>query len=531
MRRSHPARSRGTGLAALRLILAGLIATTVVFAPGGRGPGAADADAAWSELRFWTGCQPGPFHEPPGPDPFLPPELDSPDPPEAVDLRVDLSRPASPILGAGFNLEHALWSCEPFRTTFEGDVLRPFEPSMARVDTGLLPAAPPELSPDELNPSVYESMLRSPVYDDSWTFLRRLNAEGVKVMLGVWGGPAQFTRDKTRLGQLLPRYYDKYVEYVSTLVDFLVREQHVRVWAVTVANEPDGGDGNRITPRGFVYIAHRLAERLAPLGVGLYGPDTGSAANAMNYLPLMLADSTVSNALAFVGFHEYNATADVAWTTDYVHERRPDLPIVVTEYTSFEFGDLDDGQEASDNMGFTLDVLSTALSHYRHGADATLYWDAVDYLQPGHDAITKWGLLRGPSEGFSRRRRYYGMRQVLPYLQPGARVLPVQQDGGSDLSALAVRTTDGGLAVFLVNQGIGPIDLMLSLSTAEGADSTIGSLSLARTDEDQDDAYLGRLPVDAGELRVTLPGRSVSTLATGEPFGARAPAMMPPVAR
>ena len=95
----------------------------------------------------------------------------------------------------------------------------------------------------------------------------------------------------------------------------------------------------------------------------------------------------------------------------------------MTEYTWFGFGDLDDGQEAHNEFGYTLDITTTLLSHYRQGADAALYWDAIDYLQPGHDAITRWGLLRGPDRDFARRPRYAGFLQILPYLQPGARIV------------------------------------------------------------------------------------------------------------
>jgi hypothetical protein len=58
-------------------------------------------------------------------------------------------------------------------------------------------------------------------------------------------------------------------------------------------------------------------------------------------------------------------------------------------------------------------------------------------LQPGHDAITRWGLLRGPGEDFKRRQRYYGMQQILAYLQPGARVLGDSQTGSDKLQTLA----------------------------------------------------------------------------------------------
>src|SRR5262249_50465065 len=157
-----------------------------------------------------------------------------------------------------------------FRTIFQSEIQDPFRPAIARVDTGLLPAAPAELSAQQLGPAVYESVLASAPYDDSWQFFRQLNSADIRIVLGIWGGPAQFTDDGTRLGVLLPAHYDDYVDYVETVVNFLVQTQHIQVWATTIANEPDGGDGNQIPPDGLAYIAHRLAPRLADLGVKLY---------------------------------------------------------------------------------------------------------------------------------------------------------------------------------------------------------------------------------------------------------------------
>jgi glucosylceramidase len=430
--------------------------------------------------------------------------------PESAALRVDLDQPAGrPILGSGFNFEHALWSCPEFRSLFRSEILDPFMPAIARVDTGLLPAAPPELRADELTPEVYESVLSSPQYADSWRFFQRLNRAGVKIALGVWGGPAQFTDDGTRRGVLLPSHYDDYVEYVATVVGFLVR-QNVDIWATTIANEPDGGDGNQIPPDGLAYIAHRLAPRLAALGVRLYGPDTADGAGALQYLPPLLDDPVVAKDLAFVAFHQYSATGDVGQVADYVHSRQPNLPVIVTEYTSFNFGDLDAGQEADAQNGFTLDIANTLLSHYRNGVDAALYWDAVDYLQPGHDAVTRWGLLRGPSDDFKRRHRYYGLEQILAYLRPGAQVLDETQEGGDDVQTLAVQTADGVPAVFLVNQAFDPVSLTLTLS-GQSADR-YPSLVVTRTDRTEEAKRLGRVDLQQGVGQVELPPRSITTL-------------------
>jgi hypothetical protein len=175
------------------------------------------------------------------------------------------------------------------------------------------------------------------------------------------------------------------------------------------------------------------------------------------------------------------------------------------------FGDLDAGQEAHNQYGFTLDIATTLLSHFRQGADAALYWDAVDYLQPGHDAITRWGLLEGPREDFKRRVRYYGLLQILPYLRPGAVVLNDQQTGAEDdLHTLSVMSSDGQPAVILVNDSWGDVSLTLQLSGDPSGQ--FGDWTVTRTARGHLAERIGRLRLDSEVGQLTLPPRSITTL-------------------
>jgi O-glycosyl hydrolase len=497
--------------AASRVCTVALAASLLVLAPGATAVGM-DA-GVWAETRFQTGCDPGPAPPPPWPDPVVT-HLPPADAAEQVTLDVDLDHQLAdargPVLGSGFNFEHALWSCPEFRSLFRTQILDPFQPAIARVDSGLLPAAPSELPAWALGPAVYESVLSSAPYADSWRFFKRLNRAGVKIVLGVWGGPAQFTLDGTRRGVLDPAHYDDYVDYVATLVHFIVHSQDVQLWATTIANEPDGGDGNQIPPDGLAYIAHQLASRVAADGVKLYGPDTADSRTALQYLPALLNDPIVVDNLAFVGFHQYYASNQLSDVVRMVHARQPDLPVIVTEYTSFLFGDLDAGQEAHNEYGYTLDLANTLLAHYRAGAATALYWDAVDYLQPGHDAITRWGLLRGPDYDFARRPRYYSLLQILPYLQPGAVVLADQQDGGADLRTLEVRTSNGQPAIVLLSQDFGELDLTIQLHGAQA--DRYRSWSVTRFARGHLGDQLGRQQFQDGTAHLILPPRSITTL-------------------
>src|SRR5439155_18719475 len=143
------------------------------------------------------GCEPGPVEPFSGSDPPLPagPGPDHELPPAEATLVVDGAAAGPPIAGAGFNLEHTLWSCPTFRPALRRRLLEPFRPAIVRVDTGQLPFAPDGVSADQLGWERYQRVMAEERYKPSWEFIRRLNRQGVKVMLAVWGSPGAFTDD------------------------------------------------------------------------------------------------------------------------------------------------------------------------------------------------------------------------------------------------------------------------------------------------------------------------------------------------
>jgi hypothetical protein len=492
--------------------LVGLVVATLVMA----GPLPTSAQFPQEEPpqgAVYFGCDPGPVEPFGHEDPPLPPEPvpDKDWSPWPASLIVHNQPLGGPIDGTGFNLEHTLWSCPTFRPALRRRILEPFRPAVARVDSGQLPLAPDGLTAGELGPDHYRAVLSEERYKPSWQLIRQLNRRNVRVMLGVWGAPGAFTDDGTRRGMLLPEHIDQYVDYYDTVVDYLVNDQGLSIWAATIMNETNGGDGTFIPPDDFAEVARRLGPRLAAYGVKLYGPDTASAENALLYLDSMLDDPAIMSNLAAVAVHQYFPSDYLDRLVDMVQASGYDLPVYITEYTSFHFGDLDRGQQADDEVGFMLDIAATLTSLYNSGAQAALYWDAVDYYQAGHAAITAWGLLRGPEDAFAPRKRYFGMLQILPYLQPGAEILATSVAGSDELSALAIHTPGDGqqdLAVALVNQG-GPLELSLTLQRLPGVDE----LQVYLTDEDNDLSHLGHLKLQGGQGQLYLPARSIVTLA------------------
>ena len=125
-----------------RLAVGLLVLLAVLLSPGTT-IARLDETGGFQETRFWVGCQPGPVEPPSWPDPVLD-HAAAPAGLTTLDVQVDLDSAARhrPILGSGFNFEHALWSCPAYRGVLDSELLRPFQPALARVDSGMLPAAP-----------------------------------------------------------------------------------------------------------------------------------------------------------------------------------------------------------------------------------------------------------------------------------------------------------------------------------------------------------------------------------------------------
>jgi O-glycosyl hydrolase len=494
-----------------RLATALLVALATVMSEPARAQFFPEEEPTNDQLIF--GCHPGPIEPFVSHDPPLPPRPVPGDdtPLGSTALIVDGSMHLPPIAGSGFNLEHTLWSCQTFRPSLRRRLLEPFRPAIARVDTGQLPLAPEGVPAEQLTPEHYRAIMAHPRYQPSWEFIRRLNRRNIYVMLGIWGAPGAFTDDGTRRGALLPEYIDKYVEYCTTVIDYLVRDQRLSVWSITIANEPDGGDGTFIGPDDLAEIARRLGPALAPYGVKLYGPDTASAENALDYLDPFISDPAITPYMAAIATHQYFPSGYVEQLVQTVRDSGVGLPVYISEYTSFHYGSLDRGQESTDEVGFMLDSAATLATLYDGGVDAALYWDAVDYYQAGHSAITRWGLLQGPAEAFFPRKRYFGMLQILPYLQPGARILSTALTNDTWITPLAIRPPGDGvrdLSIIMVNQG-GPMLVRINLQNLPDIDE----LEVYLTDEESDMELQGHVLFSDGRGELYLPARSIVTLA------------------
>ncbi|HLH26569.1 MAG TPA: glycosyl hydrolase [Chloroflexota bacterium] len=457
------------------------------------------------------GCDPGPSKPAPPQnelDPIRPVALIS-----DATLLVDGRLAGRPIAGVGFNIEPTLWTCPAARPLIEQRIFDTFHPDLVRVGLAQAPWAPEDAdSVDDLTWDAYQRVLDSPAFQPSWDFIAMLNQRGITPIVAPWGVPGLLTENGEPTGTLKPEYFEKYAEYYAAAIDYLVNRRGLKIGPASVMNEPDCGDGSHISPRDFPKVARLVGERLAQYGVKLYGPDTCNADSATHYLDYLLRDGQALEYFAVIGTHQYAPGGEVAELLREMREGGLSLPLYVTEYTTYRYGNLDDGQEAPAEMPYLLEIASVLQSHLTSGADAALYWDAVDYYWLLHDAISKWGVLRGPQVDppLTPRKHYYGLLQILPYFPAGAQIISTSQRGPTTLLPLAVeRPGDGALSIVLINRGR-ELNLEIDL---EHLAAPATRFHVYRTSADEDRADLGEVAVEDDQVRLTVAPRSITTLA------------------
>jgi hypothetical protein len=99
---------------------------------------------------------------------------------------------------------------------------------------------------------------------------------------------------------------------------------------------------------------------------------------------------------------------------------------------------------------------------------------------------------------------------TVDYLQPGAVILGDQQNGGAELHTLEIRTPTGQPAIVLLSQDFGELDLTIQLLGAQA--DRYRSWTVTRFGRGHLGEPLGRQQFQDGAAHLILPPRSITTL-------------------
>jgi glucosylceramidase len=278
----------------------------------------------------------------------------------------------------------------------------------------------------------------------------------LKVMISPWSPPAWMkTTESLIKGQLEPRYYPAFANYLARTVEAFGREG-VPVSMLTIQNEPDfePGDypGMRVNPpERAVIIGRHVGPVFKALGLKTQILDYDHNWDNPEMPLAVLADRQARSFISGVAWHCYEG--DVPAQTP-VHDAYPDKDAWETECSGGEWS-----PKYAEVLAWMTDKLIIGAAN--NWARGSLLWNLA--LDPAHGPHHGGcGDCRGvitidPATGaITRNVEYYILGHASRFVLPGAyRVAAVKR--GGDIEAAAFINPDGSKAVILHRKsGEGP---------------------------------------------------------------------------
>jgi glucosylceramidase len=283
----------------------------------------------------------------------------------------------------------------------------------------------------------------------------------LKVMISPWSAPAWMKTTKSLIqGQLEPRYYPAFAQYLARTVEAFGRER-VPVSMLTIQNEPnfepDSYPGMRVNPpQRAAIIGRHLGPLFKSRGIKTQILDWDHNWDHPEMPLAVLRDRQARQFIAGVAWHCYEG--DVAAQTP-VHDAYPDKDAWQTECSGGQWG-----PKFGETLGWMTDKLIIGAAN--HWARGSLTWNLA--LDPAHGPHKGGcGDCRGvitidPATGaITRNVEYYALGHASRFVLPGAyRVAAVRR--GMDVEVAAFLNADGSrVAIIHRASGDGPVTIAL----------------------------------------------------------------------
>jgi len=281
------------------------------------------------------------------------------------------------------------------------------------------------------------------------------------VMISPWSAPAWMKTSKSLIkGQLEPRYYDAFANYLALTVEGF-KGEGVPVSMLTIQNEPDfePGDypGMRINPpERAIIIGRHVGPVFRRRGLGTQILDYDHNWDNPEMPLAVLADPVARSYISGVAWHCYEG--DVPAQSP-VHDAHPDKDAWQTECS---------GGNWAPKFGETLGWMTSKLiiGTANHWARGSLLWNLA--LDPRHGPHKGGcGDCRGvvtidPAAGsVTRNVEYYVLGHASRFVLPGAYRIAANPRGDT-VEAAAFLNPDGSrVAILHRKSGDGPIGIAL----------------------------------------------------------------------
>ena len=281
------------------------------------------------------------------------------------------------------------------------------------------------------------------------------------VMISPWSAPAWMKSTRSLIkGQLVPRYYPAFANYLARTVQAFAREG-VPVSMLTIQNEPnfepDNYPGERIDPPQRAEIIGRyLGPTFRSLGLPTQILDWDHNWDKPE-MPLgVLSDATARSFISGVAWHCYNGDVSAQGP---VHDAYPDKDAWVTECSGGDWA-----PNYAEVLGWMTDKLIIGASN--NWSRGTLLWNLA--LSPAHGPHTGGcSDCRGvvtidrATGAITRNVEYYVLGHASRFVLPGAYRVAMARRGDEVEATAFINAGGSRVAIVHRTSGDGPLAIAL----------------------------------------------------------------------
>ena len=298
------------------------------------------------------------------------------------------------------------------------------------------------------------------------------------VMISPWSAPAWMKTSRSLIkGELVPRFYQPFANYLARTVESLGREG-VPVSMITIQNEPD------FEPEDYPGMRVNSPDRAVIIGrfVGPTFRAHGLKTQILDYdhnwddpqMPLtVLADPVARKYVSGVAWHCYEG--DVPAQSP-VHDAHPDKDAWLTECSGGEWS-----PRYAEVLGWMTDKLIIGASN--NWSRGTLLWNLA--LDPKHGPHTggcadcRGVVTIDPATGaVTRNVEYYVLGHASRFVLPGAYRVATAVRGDAVHAAAFINPDGSRVAILYRKSGAGPVAIALdgerySVTLPQGSVATV----------------------------------------------------------
>jgi O-glycosyl hydrolase len=375
--------------------------------------------------------------------------------------------------------------------------------------------------PEVMNWDYYNKIYAGPRFVSSWKAIRYLNSRGIQPTIALMGPVPNWMLASTasqpqhkvchpsdQTPPLSPAMYPEFAEEVVSMLKYARDHEHLEFETFSPFNETDcyPPEGPRIDPDQAPAVLQAVARRLEKEGMGdvkLSAPE--NAVITTDYTTPILQNSELMKSIGAFAYHSYVDDSVGPQVQRVRASAYAEKSIWLTEY-----GDLSDEERtvANEWKSFSLAANRRALNALNQGANGIFYFNAFDDYEECMGRNTYYGLYTSANHQYTRRKRYYAIRQLYHFVRPGSHRVEVSGGvQGLTVSAFMSPGSDSLTVVGVKEGGGSQIEIKLpeSPTTPKIFDVYITTPTL-------DCAKQSSVSVNNGVATLELSGDAVFTL-------------------